>query len=57
MMFLFLSKVAAFLGTVFAMVDSKYLLIDVEEVDLEKPTLHEFGRQEIAALKQGKIQT
>ena len=56
-MFLFLFKVAAFLGIVFAMVDSKYLLIEIEEVDLEKPKLQELGGQEIAALKQGMIQT
>ena len=56
-MYLFLSKVAAFLGLVFAMVDSKYLLVDVEEVDLEEPKNHELGRQKIAALKQGIIQT
>ena len=57
MMFLFLCKVAGFLGIVFTIVDSKYLLVDVEEIDLEKPKLQELGGQEIAVLKQGKIQT
>ena len=56
-MLLFLSKVVAFLGIAFAMVDSKYLLVDVEEVDSENPKLHELGGKEIAAIKRGKIET
>ena len=57
MMFLFLSKLVGVLGIVFAMVDSKYLLVDVEEVDSENPKLHELGGKEIAAIKRGKIET
>ena len=57
MMFLFLSKVVVVLGIVFAMVDSKYLLVDVEEVDSENPNLNELGGKEIAAIKRGKIET
>ena len=57
MMYLHLSKVAGFLVIVFTIVNSKYLLVDVGEIDLEKPKLQDLGGQEIAAPKQGIIQT
>ena len=45
------SLVATFLGFAFATVNSKYLLVDVEGIDLDEPDIHKFGRQVLAIPK------